>query len=140
MSPIDPAIGGNNLIFQHPKHICYLFCGSEWYVSGDQGLDYDDMKDVKWSHSRELLRDADPEIRLIHIVPSALLPSLTHAFMYIEKTDEDGRFLDATPNSTIISCLVAVGIKAYKIYVTKEDQKWHKLSVDLKQNPKQLNR
>lgn len=138
MSQNDPTIGRQHLVFNHPKHICYLFCDSEWYVSGDQGLDYNDMQDVKWTHARQLLRDSDPEIRLIHIVPPPLLPSLSNAFMYIEKTDKDGSFLDATPNSVIIACLLAVGIKAYKVYVTKEDQKWHKLSETLKLNPKLL--
>lgn len=140
MKCIDPAVGRQHLVFNHPKHICYLFCEKEWYVSGNQGLDSNDMEDVQWSHAKQLLRDTDPELRLIHIVPRPLLPSLENAFMYIEKTDETGHFLDATPSSTIIACLLAVGIKAYKVYITKEDQKWHKLSEDLKRNPKMLSR
>lgn len=140
MPHTDPTIGKQHLVFNHPKHICYLFCDREWYVSGDQGLDHNDMKDVKWTHSRQLLADSDPEIRLIHIVPRALLPSLGKSFMYIEKTNLDGEFEDATPSSVVIACLLAVGIRAYRIFVTKEDQKWHKLSADLKLNPKMLSR
>lgn len=109
-------------------------------MSGDQAFDQNDMADVQWSITRDLLRDTLPELRLLHIVPKSKLHSLDKAFLYIEKTDADGQFMNATPSSHVLAALLAVGIKAYKVYVTEEDQKWHKLSVYLKLNPKYLSK
>lgn len=138
----DPSIGRENLIFSHPKHICYLFTNNskkDWYVSGDQGLG-GDMKDVQWSITRDLLTQSHPELRLIHLIPKQELQYLERSFLYIERTDSDGNFIDATPCSDVLAALLAVGIKAYRMYITKGDQKWHRLSVDLKLNPKMLSR
>lgn len=135
----DPTIGKQQLVFSHPKHICYLFLDGEWYVSGDQSLDHSDMADVQWTKTRDMLREASPEIRLLHIIPKPKLQSLDKAFLYLEKTNADGEFLNAIPCSNILAAMLAVGIKSYKVYVTEEDQKWHKLSVYLKEHPQYLN-